>query len=44
MDSIRLAMLQLLPTETTAGNLTKGVEYCRKAKEPGADIALFLEK
>ncbi len=36
-------LLQILPTDTLEGNLKKGLESCRKAKEMGADIALFPE-
>lgn len=43
MNSIRTALLQIMPTKTTEGNLKKGMEYCRKAKELDADIALFPE-
>lgn len=40
---IKVALLQLLPTGTMNGNLEKGLEACRRAKEMGADIALFPE-
>lgn len=43
MKNLRVALLQLLPEETLDGNLRKGMEYCRKAKEMDADIALFPE-
>lgn len=43
MENIRIALLQILPTGTRAGNLKKGLEYCRQAKAQGADIALFPE-
>lgn len=43
MDKIRVAMLQIMPTGTMEGNLEKGLEYCRKASELEADIALFPE-
>lgn len=43
MNSLKVAMLQLLPEKTMAQNQQKGFEYCRKAKEMGADIALFPE-
>lgn len=43
MGSLKVALLQLLPENTQEGNLQKGLEYCRKAKEYGADIALFPE-
>lgn len=38
-----VAMLQLLSGETQEANLQKGIEYCKKAKQMGADIALFPE-
>ena len=41
MEDIRIAFLQIAPTGTTEGNRVKGELYCRKAKELGADIALF---
>lgn len=41
--NIRLALLQLLPEGTLEGNLKKGMDYCRQAKELEADIALFPE-
>jgi predicted amidohydrolase len=41
--SFKVALLQLLPEKTTAENLTKGVEYCRRAKASNADLALFPE-
>lgn len=43
MNTIRVALLQIMPTGTLDGNLEKGQIYCRKAKERGADIALFPE-
>lgn len=43
MDQVRVALLQLHPTGTMQGNLKKGLEACRKAREMGADIALFPE-
>ena len=43
MKSLKVALLQLLPEGTLKGNLQKGMEYCRKAKEAGADIVLFPE-
>ena len=39
----KIALLQLLPEDTTEKNLIKGLEACRKAKEMGADVALFPE-
>lgn len=43
MTSFRVALLQLVSTGTEVGNLEKGVAYCRRAKELGADIVLFPE-
>lgn len=43
MESLKVALLQLLPGSTLEENLKIGVEACRKAKTMGADIALFPE-
>jgi predicted amidohydrolase len=43
MTKLKIALLQLIPECTLDGNQQKGMEYCRKAKEMGADIALFPE-
>lgn len=43
MKTLKVALLQILPTGTPEGNLEKGIQYCRKAKDAGADIALFPE-
>ncbi|MBP1757075.1 MAG: carbon-nitrogen hydrolase family protein, partial [Firmicutes bacterium] len=43
MNNLKVALLQIMPTGTLEGNLQKGLEYCRKAKAMGADIALFPE-
>lgn len=43
MNSLKIALLQILPEGSISRNLEKGAEYCRKAKESGADIALFPE-
>ncbi|MBQ3008060.1 MAG: carbon-nitrogen hydrolase family protein [Oscillospiraceae bacterium] len=43
MNSFKVALLQLMPTGTQAENMKKGIGRCRKAKEMGADIALFPE-
>ncbi len=43
MKSLKIALLQLLPESTIEGNLKKGLEYCKRAKDMGADIALFPE-
>ncbi|MBO4450728.1 MAG: carbon-nitrogen hydrolase family protein [Clostridiales bacterium] len=39
----KIALLQLLPGKTIDEQLEKGIEACRKAKEMGADVALFPE-
>ena len=39
----KVALLQLLPGESLAENLEKGIHACRLAKEQGADVALFPE-
>ena len=41
--NVKIALLQLLPEADLEGQLNKGEEACRKAKEMGADIALFPE-
>lgn len=43
MKDIRVAFLQIASTGSADGNLEKGRIYCKKAKEQGADIALFPE-
>lgn len=43
MKNLKVALLQLMPEETLDGNIQKGLEYCRKSKEMGADIVLFPE-
>lgn len=43
MKNLCVALLQLTPGRTLKENLNKGIEACRKAKEMGADIALFPE-
>lgn len=43
MNFLKIALLQITPTGSLEGNLEKGIRYCRKAKEMGADIALFPE-
>ena len=42
-DIFNVALLQLSPTDTMKNNMLKGIEYCKKAKENGADIAVFPE-
>ena len=43
MNVLKIALLQIAPTDTLSGNLKKGLDACQKAKEMGADIALFPE-
>lgn len=43
MDFLKVALLQIAPCGSLAENLVKGMEYCKKAKTMGADIALFPE-
>lgn len=43
MDKLKIALLQLAGTGTIQGNLQKGIEFCKRAKQQGADIALFPE-
>lgn len=43
MNMLKIALLQIAPGKTADENLEKGIIYCRKAKENGADIALFPE-
>lgn len=43
MKIIKIALLQLLPETSVEKNLMKGLTYCKKAKNAGADIALFPE-
>lgn len=40
---LKIALLQIAGTGSTAGNLEKGIGYCKKAKKMGADIVLFPE-
>ena len=42
-DHIKIALLQISPCKTAEENLEKGIQYCKKARESGADIALFPE-
>ena len=41
--TLRIALLQLLPEASAAGQLEKGLAACRRAKALGADVALFPE-
>lgn len=43
LKQLSIALLQILSEKTMKLNLEKGIEYCRKAKHIGADIALFPE-
>ncbi|MGD0877233.1 MAG: carbon-nitrogen hydrolase family protein [Anaerolineales bacterium] len=44
MSKLKVALLQLLSAGyDQAANLDKGRQYCRKARQQGADIALFPE-
>ena len=40
---IKIALLQIAPCGSLEENRLKGIESCKKAKEMGADIALFPE-
>ena len=40
---LKIALLQIVPGDSLAENLKKGLEACYRAKELGADIALFPE-
>ena len=40
---IKIALLQLLPEKSLEEQHKKGIDACRKAKQMGADIALFPE-
>ena len=42
-DVFNIALLQLSSTHSIENNMLKGIEYCKKAKEMGADIAVFPE-
>ena len=43
MNKFTIALLQVLPGKTMQENLRKGLRACQKAKEQGADLALFPE-
>lgn len=43
MNSIKIALLQLLPGKSIEENKSIGISACKKAKSLGADIALFPE-
>ncbi len=40
---LKVALLQIAPTDSLEGNRQKGMDACREAKRQGADIALFPE-
>jgi len=42
-NNFNVAMLQISATKSLSENLKKGIEACKKAKEMGADIAVFPE-
>ncbi len=42
-DIFNIALLQISPTDSMKSNMLKGIECCKKAKEMGADIAVFPE-
>ena len=43
METLKIALLQIAPCGTLEENLKKGTASCQKAKDLGADIALFPE-
>ncbi|MGB4661545.1 MAG: carbon-nitrogen hydrolase family protein, partial [Mobilitalea sp.] len=43
MKNLKVALLQIMPEDTIEDNLQKGLLYCKKSKEMGADIVLFPE-
>lgn len=43
MKHFKVALLQLMPEGSPEKNLNKGLEYCRRAKSMGADLAVFPE-
>lgn len=43
MNSFKVALLQISPENSLEANLEKGLNACRRAKEMGADLALFPE-
>ena len=43
MNLLKIALLQTAPCQTQEENLEKGIQACKKAREMGADIALFPE-
>lgn len=43
MNHLKIALLQIAPSDNLEINLKKGIEACKEAKTMGADIALFPE-
>ncbi len=43
MNTLKIALLQIMDGGSLSSNLRIGIEACRRAKERGADIALFPE-
>ena len=43
MGMLRIALLQISPLGSAEKNMQKGITWCRKASQEGADIALFPE-
>ena len=43
MNILKIGLLQITPCKNLNENLEKGIMYCKKAKEKGADIVLFPE-
>ena len=43
MKKLKIGLLQISPCESLDGNLKKGLEFCKKAKDLECDIALFPE-
>lgn len=43
MSMLKITLLQVAPCTNLNENLEKGIACCKKAKENGADIALFPE-
>jgi len=42
-QTIHIALLQIQAMDSTRQNMKKGIEYCRRAKQMGADICVFPE-
>ncbi|MCL1789586.1 MAG: hypothetical protein FWG33_04435, partial [Oscillospiraceae bacterium] len=41
--NMKVAMLQMIPTDDEKANRDKGVAFCKEAKNKGADLAVFPE-